>query len=186
MRGERVADRPSEKEILANRKAHSSKEWKNKILTPDRLALKASLWRQCGWDIVLTCGCFDVLHVGHLRLLRDAAAHGNLLLVGINSDESVRKLKGDRRPLVSQTERAEMLAGLTLVDGVTIFDEETPISLIQTVQPAFFCKGGDYRREQLVEASAVEAHGGKVVILPFTRGHSSTGLIDKLAGMGDV
>lgn len=179
-------DRQVQKEVVANRKARLTREWRNKVITPERLALKAMLWRQAGWEVVLTCGCFDVLHVGHLRLLREAAAQGIFLIVGLNSDQSVRQLKGKERPLVPQQERAEMLASLYWVDAVTIFDQSTPEALIRLVQPACYCKGGDYRVQDLVEAEAVRAHGGRVMILPFTRGHSSTGMIDKLAGMGGV
>lgn len=177
-------DRKLNKEIVANRKARYTREWRNKVISPDRLALKAMLWRQAGWEVVLTCGCFDLLHVGHLRLLRDAAAQGNLLVVGINSDQSVRGLKGPDRPLIPQQERAEMLSAISCVDAVTIFDGENPIKLIQMVQPTVYCKGGDYKLKDLVEAEAVKACEGRVLILPFTRGHSSTSLIDKLAGFG--
>lgn len=180
------SDRKMQKEVVANRKARHNREWRNKVITPDRLALKAMLWRQAGWEVVLTCGCFDLLHVGHFRLLRDAAAQGNLLVVGINSDRSVRALKGPDRPMIPQQERAEALASLSCVDAVTIFDEDNPIQLIQSIQPRVFCKGGDYKLKDLIEAEAVKNCDGRVLILPFTRGHSSTSLIDKLAGFGDA
>jgi len=171
---------------VAGRKARYNQEWRNKVIGPDRLALKAMLWRKAGWEVVLTCGCFDLLHVGHFRLLRDAAAQGNLLVVGINSDRSVRALKGPDRPLIPQQERAEALASLSCVDAVTIFDEDDPRKLIQVVQPTVFAKGGNYKLKDLIEADSVKACDGRVMILPFTRGHSSTSLIDKLAGFGEA
>jgi len=133
--------------------------------------------RRLGRRIVLTSGCFDVLHVGHVRYLRQARRLGDLLVVGINSDDSVRTLKGPERPINSMADRAEILAALSCVDLVTIFSELTPHRLIELTRPDVFVKGGDYRLEDLPERELVEALGGRVVIVDHVRGASTTSLI---------
>jgi rfaE bifunctional protein nucleotidyltransferase chain/domain len=138
-------------------------------------------YRAAGRRIVFTNGCFDLLHVGHVRYLQQARALGDLLLVGLNSDASVRRLKGPRRPLVAAGERAEVLASLECVDHVCDFEEDTPEELIAAVRPAVHVKGGDYRADDLPEARLVRELGGEVVILPFTEGRSTTGLADQIA-----
>lgn len=128
--------------------------------------------------VVTTNGCFDVLHLGHLRYLQAARQLGDCLVVGINSDSSVRRLKGDNRPLVPELERAEMLAGLECVDYVVIFHESTPIELLSILKPDIHVKGGDYNLEQLIEKDVVEENGGKVVVGLNVPGKSTTNLIE--------
>lgn len=133
--------------------------------------------KAAGRVVVTTNGCFDVLHLGHLRYLHAARALGDLLVVAVNSDGSVRQLKGQHRPLVPESERAEMLAGLECVDYVVIFPELTPISLLSELKPNIHVKGGDYKLEQLVEREVVEANGGKVIVGLNVPGKSTTNLI---------
>lgn len=140
----------------------------------------ASVLRQAksgGAVVVTTNGCFDVLHLGHLRYLQAARQLGDLLVVAVNSDSSVRQLKGENRPLVPAAERAEMLAGLECVDYVVIFPELTPIDLLSELKPNIHVKGGDYQLEQLVERDVVEANGGKIVVGLNVPGKSTTNLI---------
>ena len=127
--------------------------------------------------VVTTNGCFDVLHLGHLRYLQAARRLGDLLVVAVNSDTSVRQLKGENRPLVPEAERAEMLAGLECVDYVVIFPELTPIDLLAELKPNIHVKGGDYKLEQLIERDVVEANGGKVIVGLNVPGKSTTNLI---------
>ena len=130
--------------------------------------------------IVFTNGCFDILHVGHLRYLEEAKNLAYYLVVGLNSDCSVKSLKGEKRPIVTENERAEMLLGLKVVDCVVIFSEQTPIKLIQAVKPDFLCKGGDWAIEQIVGSDFVTSYGGKVLSLPFVDGKSTTGIIERI------
>jgi rfaE bifunctional protein nucleotidyltransferase chain/domain len=130
--------------------------------------------------LVFTNGCFDVLHRGHVAYLAHARALGATLLVGVNSDTSVRRLKGRGRPLVSVEDRAFVLAGLASVDLVTVFEEDTPLDLIRDVRPDVLVKGGDYAEDQVVGREVVEASGGRVVILPFVEGRSTTDLIRRI------
>ncbi len=144
------------------------------------LAEKLDSEKAAGKKVVFTNGVFDILHAGHLRSLQSARALGDVLVVGINTDESVRNLKGQMRPIINQAERAEMLAGLSCVDYVSIFNDNTPTALISVVKPDIHCKGGDYRISDLPEASEVMKNGGEVVILPLLPGRSSTDIISKL------
>ena len=142
------------------------------------------------WDhrdqrIVFTNGCFDVLHIGHIRYLQEAAKLGDLLVVGLNSDDSVRRLKGPERPINNESERAEMLAALGFVDYVAIFDEDTPLKLIKTVHPDVLVKGGDYLPEQVVGRAEVESWGGELKLIPFVEGKSTSGIIQKIRGMNN-
>lgn len=130
--------------------------------------------------IVFTNGCFDILHIGHIRYLQEAAKLGDILIVGLNSDESVRRLKGPERPINSENDRAEMLASLGFVDYVTIFEDDTPLELINTIQPDILVKGGDYVPEEVVGREVVEKRGGKLVLLPFIEGRSTTRIIEKI------
>ncbi|GIV10263.1 MAG: ADP-heptose synthase [Fimbriimonadales bacterium] len=152
----------------------------SKILTLEQLAKLAQQWRAEGLQTVLTNGCFDLLHVGHLRYLQEARRLGDLLVVGVNSDESVRRLKGDPRPFVPEAERAELVAGLECVDYVTFFHEPTAIELVKLVQPTYYAKGGDYTEQDLPEAETVIAHGGFVVILPLQPERSTSALVQKI------
>ena len=142
--------------------------------------------RQEGKLVVLTNGVFDILHVGHVRYLQAARALGDVLMVGLNGDSSARRLKGPDRPLVPQAERAELLCALSCVEYVTIFDEPTAIAVVEALRPDLYVKGGDYRHAKpLPEAAAVTRHGGRVVILPYTPGRSTTDLIERLRGRAD-
>lgn len=133
-----------------------------------------------GKRIVFTNGCFDLLHIGHVRYLEKARALGDVLVVGVNSDSSVRKLKGPKRPILSEEERAEILSGLGCVDYVTLFDEIDPLKLITSLQPDVLVKGGDWTKEQTVGKEVVERSGGEVVIVPFVKGASTSNLIETI------
>ncbi len=136
--------------------------------------------REEGRRLVFTNGCFDILHVGHVRYLQRARALGDALLVAINSDQSVRALKGEGRPVMSEAERAEMLAALACVDFVTVFGEESPRRLIAELLPDVLVKGGDYALDQIHGREEVEAAGGQVLALPFVEGASTTNIIEKI------
>lgn len=137
--------------------------------------------RQAGQRVVFTNGCFDLLHIGHARLLREAAALGDYLIVGINSDASVRRLKGQERPINSEDARAELLGALECVDAVVVFDDDTPLALIEAILPDVLVKGGDYRPDEVVGRAEVEAAGGKLVLIPLVQGHSTTRIIHRVA-----
>ena len=148
-----------------------------KIYHREELASVLQQEKADGAVVVTTNGCFDVLHLGHLRYLQAARQLGTLLVVGVNSDSSVRQLKGENRPLVPEAERAEMLAGLECVDYVVIFPELTPVELLSELKPNIHVKGGDYKLAQLVEREVVEAHGGKVIVGLNIPDKSTTNLI---------
>ena len=130
--------------------------------------------------IIFTNGCFDILHVGHLRYLMSAKNLGDILVIGLNSDGSVKRLKGPTRPVCSEAERTEMLLGLKAVDYVFLFEEDTPLNLIRKIKPDILCKGGDWKKEQIVGSDFVESYGGQVLSLNFEAGHSTTGIIEKI------
>ena len=132
-----------------------------------------------GGKIVFTNGCFDWLHVGHVRYLQEARRQGDILILGVNSDRSVRALKGPTRPVQTENDRAEILAALACVDFVTIFDQDTPYELIKAVQPDILVKGGDWKIESIVGADLVQSRGGQVLSLTFVEGKSTTKLIEK-------
>lgn len=138
--------------------------------------------RAKGKRIVFTNGCFDLLHIGHIRYLEEASALGDFLVVGINSDSSVRKLKGPQRPVLPEEERAEILSGLGCVDYITLFDEIDPLKLITSLHPHILVKGGDWTKEQTVGKEVVERSGGEVVIIPFVKGASTSNLIKTILG----
>ncbi|HEY8970806.1 MAG TPA: D-glycero-beta-D-manno-heptose 1-phosphate adenylyltransferase [Puia sp.] len=137
-------------------------------------------WRLLGRSIAFTNGCFDILHEGHIASLSDAAREADILVVGVNSDDSTCRLKGPQRPVNPQQARATVLAALLMVDAVIIFGEDTPLELIKIVQPDVLVKGGDYTLDQIVGAKEVMAAGGRVVINPIVPGFSTTGLIEKI------
>ena len=130
--------------------------------------------------IVFTNGCFDILHVGHIRYLQEAARLGDILIVGLNSDASVKRLKGPERPINNENERAEMLGALGFIDYVAIFEEDTPLELIKMIQPDVLVKGGDYEPDEVVGKKEVEERGGKLVLIPFVEGKSTTNIIEKI------
>ncbi len=145
-----------------------------------RETLSARFGRPRDRRVVFTNGCFDVLHPGHVEHLAQAKALGDVLVVGLNSDASVRRLKGAGRPLVAEADRAAVLAALRSVDAVTLFDEDTPLELISTLLPDVLVKGGDYDLDGIVGREVVEEAGGEVRVLPFVEGYSTTGLLDRL------
>ena len=130
--------------------------------------------------IVFTNGCFDILHLGHIRYLREAKKLGDILIIGLNSDRSIRSLKGKNRPLVKEEDRAEILSALEMVDYIVIFSELTPKDLIDRILPDVLVKGGDWRKEEVVGRDTVEAQGGEVVIIPEVRSYSTSTLIKKI------
>lgn len=138
--------------------------------------------RREGLSVVFTNGCFDLIHRGHVDLLRAARDKGDMLVVGLNTDRSVRGLKGRDRPWVTEEDRAAVLAALAAVDLVVLFDEETPIDLIRSLLPDVLVKGADYRPDEVVGAEAVIAAGGRVELVPLTEGRSTTDLVKKLRG----
>ena len=155
------------------------------MISPSReaMAAQAEALRAAGRRVVFTNGVFDILHVGHVRYLQAARALGDALLVGVNSDASVRRLKGPDRPLNPEDERAEVLAALRCVDGVCVFEEDTPHALIEAVRPHIHAKGGDYQTpDALPETPLVRSLGGDVVILQLVPGRSTTRLIERIEG----
>jgi rfaE bifunctional protein nucleotidyltransferase chain/domain len=151
-----------------------------KIVSMDELREERARLRDMGKRLVFTNGCFDILHVGHVRYLRCARELGDALLVAINSDRSVRELKGALRPIMNERERAEMLAALSAVDYVTVFDDISPRALIAEVLPDILVKGGDYQLNEIHGRKEVEAAGGRVMALPFVAGASTSSIIERI------
>jgi D-beta-D-heptose 7-phosphate kinase/D-beta-D-heptose 1-phosphate adenosyltransferase len=151
-----------------------------KIAVLKLLSFKIAAWRATGKTIAFTNGCFDILHEGHIFSLSQAAKEADLLIVGVNSDASVKRLKGKDRPINHENSRALLLASLAIVDAVVIFDEDTPLELIKEILPDFLVKGGDYTVDQIVGAKEVIANGGKVIINPIVEGFSTTGIIQQI------
>jgi D-beta-D-heptose 7-phosphate kinase/D-beta-D-heptose 1-phosphate adenosyltransferase len=152
----------------------------SRMMTLDRLAAFVGEQRAAGRQIVFTNGVFDLLHPGHVRYLQDARALGDLLIVGLNADESVRRNKGPARPITPQAERAEVLSALASVDAVAVFTEDTPAEIIRLVQPDILVKGADWAADAIVGRDTVEARGGRVVRIPVEQGYSTTMLIEKI------
>ena len=151
-----------------------------KFQPPLVLAETLAQLRRAGKTVVFSNGCFDILHPGHIHTLTHAKALGDVLIVGINSDTSAKRLKGERRPILNQGERAVMLAALEAVDYVTAFEEDTPLALIQLLRPHVLVKGGDWSSESVVGREVVEADGGRVVLVPYQEGLSTTGVIERV------
>jgi len=151
-----------------------------KIVTADALIQIVADRKAAGETVVFTNGVFDILHVGHARYLAEARELGDALVVAVNTDLSVRGIKGDLRPVVSELERAEMLGWLTCVDYVVFFGTPTPVPLIEQVKPDIYVKGGDYQIEKLPETPVVRSYGGEVKILSLIEGKSTTGIIEKI------
>jgi len=150
-----------------------------KILTLPLLESKLAYWHFRQYKIVFTNGCFDLLHIGHLHTLQEAADLGDILIVGLNTDASVKRLKGESRPLNSENNRATILAALHCIDYVILFDEDTPYNLIQKLQPDILVKGGDYQKADIIGAEIVEKKGGQVHTIPLIPDISTTKLINK-------
>jgi len=144
----------------------------------------AARWRQRSGRVVFTNGVFDLLHPGHVDILSAARALGDALVVGVNTDDSVRRLKGPSRPVRNENDRAHVLAALEAVDAVVLFDEDTPLELIRALGPDVLVKGGDYTVDTVVGAQDVMQRGGDVVIIPLTPGHSTTGTVDRMRAGG--
>ena len=151
-----------------------------KILDREVLQETVQSLKKGGKKIAFTNGCFELLHVGHVQYLQAARAEGDILVVGVNSDHSVRQIKGPRRPVVPQNERAEVLASLACVDFVSLFDEPDPLEIIRSLLPDVLVKGADWAEDAIVGRDIVEAHGGRVVRIPLTQGASTTSIIEKI------
>ena len=153
---------------------------KNKLLSREALETKLAEWRSAGETIVFTNGCFDILHRGHVEYLAQAADLGDKLLVGLNTDASVKRLKGESRPVNDEKSRALLLSALQFVDAVVLFGEDTPYELIKQVQPDILVKGNDYKPEEIVGYDIVIAKGGKVLTIDLVEGFSTTNIIKRL------
>src|SRR3990170_5077892 len=153
---------------------------KNKIVSLQRLKRLLASARKKGITVVFTNGCFDIIHAGHVRYLNKSKSLGDILLVGLNSDKSVKGIKGEKRPIVPQAERAEVLSGLEAVDYVVLFNESTPIGLIKAVLPDVLVKGADWASREIVGADIVKANGGRVARVKLVKGRSTTNIIKKI------
>jgi rfaE bifunctional protein nucleotidyltransferase chain/domain len=151
-----------------------------KIFTLPELLKQINRWRLMNKTIAFSNGCFDILHQGHIYSLSQAASEAEFLIVGVNADASVKKLKGENRPINNEQSRAFLLASLLMVDAVVIFEEDSPLNLINAVLPDVLVKGGDYSIDEIVGAKEVIANGGKVVINPILQGFSTTALLEKI------
>ena len=156
----------------------------NRILDWDAAGHWRETLRAAGRRLVFTNGCFDILHAGHAQLLERARAEGDALAVGLNDDDSVRRLKGPTRPVNNAADRAAVLAALRAVDAVVLFPDDTPLRLIELLRPDVLVKGGDYTEATIVGAEAVKRAGGKVVIVPLVEGRATTAIVDKIKAHG--
>ena len=151
-----------------------------KIFSLDELKTQIDSWKKSGEKIVFTNGCFDIVHRGHIEVLANTADLGEKLIIGLNSDCSIEKLKGENRPILNEKSRALLLASLTFVDAIVLFSEETPINLISMLLPNVLAKGGDYDINTIVGHKIVQDNGGEVILVPFIDGFSSTNIIEKI------
>jgi len=152
----------------------------SKLYSLSEIKIKSDKWKSNREKIVFTNGCFDILHQGHIEMLARTADLGTKLIVGLNSDISIKKIKGKKRPIIKQNSRAILLASLRFVDAVVLFSEETPINLISTLKPNILAKGGDYEISTIVGHKVINENGGQVILVPFVDGFSSTTIIDKI------
>lgn len=157
---------------------------RNKIFSLDDLLRRVHVWGFSNDTIVFTNGCFDIIHRGHVEYLAQAASLGNRLIVGVNTDASVQRLKGPNRPVNDEHTRAEILAAFGFVDAVILFSDETPLNLITAIKPNVLVKGGDYTPDTIVGADVVKANGGRVEVIPFVQGFSTTSIINKIVTQG--
>lgn len=155
----------------------------NKIFSIDRLIKIISSLKKRKKRIVFTNGCFDILHVGHTAYLNKTKSLGDFLVVGVNSDSSVKSIKGKKRPLNPLKERMEILASLECVDYICAFSDKTPLNLIKKIRPDVLVKGGDWQNKEIVGADFVKGYGGKIFTIPFRKGHSTSGLIKKISSL---
>lgn len=151
-----------------------------KIFSLDELKIQVDSWKKSGEKIVFTNGCFDIVHRGHIEVLARTADLGDKLIIGLNSDCSITKLKGENRPILNEKSRALLLASLTFVDAIVLFSEETPINLISILLPNVLAKGGDYNINTIVGHKIVQNNGGEVILVPFVDGFSSTNIIERI------
>jgi len=152
----------------------------SKILDKERLLVKLTDWKEENKKIVFTNGCFDLIHLGHIEVIARSADLGDILIIGVNTDNSIKRLKGKNRPIVEEISRAKQLAALEFVDAVVFFDEDTPIDLIKVINPNVITKGGDYNTDQVIGNDIVTQNDGEVVIIPLTQGYSTTSILEKI------
>ena len=150
------------------------------IISLEELKARIESWKANGEKIVFTNGCFDILHRGHVEVLAKTADLGDKLIIGLNSDSSIKKLKKENRPIVDEKSRALLLAAFSFVDAIVLFSEQTPINLIAEIKPDILAKGGDYEIREIVGHNIVQGNGGEVITIPLTEGFSSTNIIDKI------
>lgn len=160
--------------------ANCKSQIENKIKAEKKIKKIVATLKKEGKKVAFTNGCFDILHYGHIKYLQDARRLADVLVVGLNSDSSVRKIKGNSRPINKQADRAKVLSALCAVDYVTLFEEETPLKLIKLLRPDVLIKGGDWRPERIVGADFVKTGGGRVVTMPYLKGYSTTELLKKI------
>ena len=153
---------------------------KNKLVTLNNVSELMSDLKLRKLDVVFTNGCFDIIHPGHIHILEEAKSNGDVLIVGLNSNRSVKNLKGESRPINSESDRIKILCSIKHVDYVIVFDEDTPIELIELIKPNFLVKGGDYNKSEIVGADLVEKNGGSVIIIDLLGGYSTSSIIDRL------
>ena len=161
-------------------------DYRSKIRSLEQLKKEIDRIKSEGKKVVFTNGCFDILHPGHTRYLHAAKAFGDYLVVAVNSDQSVRAIKGEGRPILPQDARTELLAALSCVDGVVIFDEENPLRVIQYLVPHILVKGGDWKEDEIIGADVVRKAGGEVMRIPYVSGFSTTDLIKKIKDLGSL
>ena len=152
----------------------------DKIKTVDQIAAIAAEAKKNGRSVVFTNGCFDLLHRGHVHILRQAKAAGDILIVGMNSDRSVKSIKGPTRPILPETDRVELIAAMEMVDYVVLFDESDPYQLIAAIKPNVLAKGGDWSADKIVGSDIVERNGGRVAVIPYLKGFSTTEIIERI------
>lgn len=153
---------------------------KSKIYTLPELVEQSKIWRGKGEKIVFTNGCFDLIHLGHIEILARSSDFGDKLIIGVNSDLSIKKLKGENRPIIEESSRIKQLSALEFVDAVVLFDEDTPLKLIETIKPDVITKGGDYTAKNIVGNEVVSQKNGEVIIIPLTQGYSTTSILNKI------
>ncbi len=156
---------------------------KTKIYSTQALKTKLNFWRFKDKKIVFTNGCFDLLHLGHIDYLSKASDFGDVLIIGLNTDKSVSKLKGSGRPITNEKSRSAILASLFFVDAIVLFDEETPLKLIEMIQPDVLIKGSDYKTEEIIGYNIVKAKGGQIITIDFLPGYSTTSIENKIKGL---
>jgi len=158
----------------------SLKKINTKFFSLEDLIVQADKWKKNREKIVFTNGCFDIMHRGHIEMLSHASMLGNKLIVGLNSDSSIRNLKGESRPILDEESRKILLAALAFIDAVILFSEETPLNIISSLKPDILVKGGDYQTNEIIGHKVVQENGGEVVLIPFINGFSTSSIIDKI------